>query len=66
VELIEIALAPAGCGETQPRDKAEQHHENAERNPVHIVHDYPPALRLVLLRFLESCEAGAAQSAVAK
>jgi hypothetical protein len=38
--------------ETQPRNATEQQHENAQRNPVHILHDYPPAFRLVLLRFL--------------
>ena len=49
VQLVEIALAPMRSGETQPCDEAEQHHENAERNPVHILHGNLPSFRLVLI-----------------
>jgi hypothetical protein len=49
VKLIEITLAPMSGGEAQPRNEAKQHHENAECNPVHIVHDNPPSFGLVLL-----------------
>ena len=42
MQLIEIALAPARGGEAEPGDEAEEQHEDAERNPVHIRHDTPP------------------------
>jgi hypothetical protein len=47
--LIEVALSPMSGGKTQPRNEAEQHRENAERNPVHIPHDNPPPIRLILV-----------------
>src|SRR5712672_2580908 len=31
-------------GKTQPCNEGEQHHENAERNPVHIVHGNLPVV----------------------
>jgi hypothetical protein len=49
VQLIEIAFSPMSGGETQPGNEAEQNHENAECNPVHILHGNPPSFRLVLL-----------------
>jgi hypothetical protein len=48
VQQIQIALAPMSGCKSQPGNQAEQHRENDERNPVHILHDIPPWFRLIL------------------
>jgi len=47
VQLVEIALAPMGGGESQPGDESEQQHENRKRNPVHVLHGSPPSNRFI-------------------
>jgi hypothetical protein len=42
VEQIEVALAPLRSREPEPRNEAEQHHEDDESGPVYILHGVPP------------------------
>src|SRR6204780_5251046 len=41
MQLVEIAPAPAGGGETKPGDEDEEDDENNQRGPVDFLHDVP-------------------------
>ena len=42
VQLVEIALAPVRRGKAEPGDEGEQHNENDQRSPVHVLHGVSP------------------------
>ncbi len=44
VQQIEVALAPARRGKTEPGDEGEQQDKNDQRRPVHVRHAVPPDL----------------------
>ena len=50
MQQIEVALAPARGGKTEPGDEGEQQDENDQRSPVHVRHGVSPDLFVLVAR----------------